>query len=114
MPVLRHGEVELFKSKAIATWLDRSFPAPFVFPSDPRLSALTEQWVSLVNTMIDRTLIRTYLYAYIAPGTADRKPNRAAIDAVMPQVPSNSAFSTRPLRALTISRVTILLSLTST
>jgi glutathione S-transferase len=86
MPVLRHGEVELFESKAIATYLDRSFPAPFVFPSDPHLAALTEQWVSLVNTVMDRTLIRTYLFAYIAPGTTDGGPNRAAIEAVMPAV----------------------------
>jgi glutathione S-transferase len=86
MPVLRHGDVELFESKAIATYLDRSFPAPFVFPSDPHLAALTEQWVSLVNTVIDRTLIRTYLFAYIAPTTADGSPDRKAIDAVMPAV----------------------------
>src|SRR3982750_1162823 len=84
MPVLRHGDVELFESKAIATYLDRVFPAPFVLPSEPRLLALTEQWVSLVNTLIDRTIIRTYLYAYIAPGTADGTPNRPAIEAVMP------------------------------
>lgn len=86
MPVLRHGDFELFESKAIATYLDRSFPAPFVFPSDARLAALTEQWVSLVNTLIDRTLVRTYLFAYIAPRTADGKPDRQAIDAVMPAV----------------------------
>jgi glutathione S-transferase len=84
MPVLRHGDVELFESKAIATYLDRSFPGPHLFPSDPRLAALTEQWVSLVNTVMDRTLIRTYLYAYIAP--ADAGPDRAAIEAVMPAV----------------------------
>ena len=84
MPVLRHGDVELFESKAIATYLDRSFPAPYVFPSDPRRVALTEQWVSLVNTVMDRTLIRTYIYAYIAPKTADGEPDREAIDAVMP------------------------------
>ena len=86
MPVLRHGEVELFESKAIATYLDRSFPGAQLLPSDPHLAALTEQWVSLVNTVIDRTLIRTYLYAYIAPKTADGKPDRAAIEAVMPAV----------------------------
>ena len=86
MPVMRHGDLELFESKAIATYLDRSFPAPWVFPSDPRGAALTEQWVSLVNTVIDRTLIRTYLFAYIAPRTADGTPDRAAIDAVMPAV----------------------------
>jgi glutathione S-transferase len=84
MPVLRHGEVELFESKAIATYLDRVFPAPFVLPTEPRLAALVEQWVSLVNTLIDRTIIRTYLFAYIAPGTPDGSPNRAAIEAVMP------------------------------
>jgi glutathione S-transferase len=46
MPVLRHGDVELFESKAIAAYLDRGFPGPPVFPSDPHLAALTEQWVS--------------------------------------------------------------------
>jgi glutathione S-transferase len=86
MPVMRHGDVELFESKAIATYLDRSFPGPQLFPSDPRRAALTEQWVSLVNTVMDRTLIRTYLVAYIAPKTADGKPDRAAIEAVMPAV----------------------------
>jgi glutathione S-transferase len=84
MPVLRHGDVELFESKAIATYLDRSFPAPHIFPSDPYLAALTEQWVSLVNTVMDRTMIRTYLFAYIAPKTADGAPDREAIEAVMP------------------------------
>jgi glutathione S-transferase len=84
MPVLRHGDFELFESKAIANYLDRSFPGPDVFPSNPRLAALTEQWVSLVNSVMDRTMIRTYLFAYIAPNTADGTPNRAAVEAVMP------------------------------
>jgi glutathione S-transferase len=84
MPVLRHGDFQLFESKAIATYLDRNFPAPYLFPSDLRLAALTEQWVSLTNTLMDLTLIRTYLFAYIAPKTADGKPDREAIDAVMP------------------------------
>src|SRR4029077_4021631 len=76
MPVLRHGEVELFESKAIATYLDRSFPGPGVFPSDPLLASLTEQWVSFTNTLVDQTLIRTYLFAYIAPNTVDGAPDR--------------------------------------
>jgi glutathione S-transferase len=84
MPVLRHGDIELFESKAIATYLDRSFPGPSLFPSDPLAGALTEQWVSLVNTLVDRTLIRTYLLAYAAPKTADGKPDRQAIEAVTP------------------------------
>ena len=84
MPVLRHGDFVLCESKAIATYLDRSFPGPPLIPSDPRLAALTEQWVSLVNTVMDATLIRTYLLAYAFPRTSDGKPDRKAIDAVTP------------------------------
>lgn len=84
MPVLRHGDVELFESKAIATYLDRSFAGSSIFPSEPHSAALAEQWVSLVNTVMDRTLIRTYLFAYIAPKTSDGKPDRGAIEAVLP------------------------------
>src|SRR5882757_9289240 len=86
MPVLRHGDFALCESKAIATYLDRSFPGPQLIPSDPRLAALTEQWVSLVNTVMDATLIRTYLFAYAFPRTVDGKPDRKAIDAVTPAV----------------------------
>ncbi len=84
MPVMRHGDVELFESKAIATYLDRRFPGLSLFPSEPVPAALAEQWVSVVNTLVDRTLIRTYLLAYAAPKTADGKPDRQAIEAVTP------------------------------
>jgi glutathione S-transferase len=86
IPVMRHDGFELCESKAIATYLDRMFPVPQVIPSDPRLAALTEQWVSLVNTVMDSCLIRTYLFGYIFPKTADGSPDRKAIDAIAPAV----------------------------
>ncbi len=81
---MRHGDFELCESKAIATYLDLAFPGPRVFPTEPRHAALTEQWVSLVNTRIDGTMIRTYLFAYVFPKTADGTPDRKTIDAVAP------------------------------
>jgi glutathione S-transferase len=86
MPVLRHGDFELFESKAIATYLDRMFPGPQVIPADPQDAALTEQWVSLVNTVMYPTLIRTYLRAYLVPMAIGGTPDREAIEAVMPAV----------------------------
>ena len=86
MPVLRHGDFVLFESKAIATYLDRSFAGPQLIPSDPRLAGLTEQWVSFVNTTVDRTLIRTYLFAYIKAMMSGEPPDRVAIDAVLPDL----------------------------
>jgi glutathione S-transferase len=88
IPVMRHGDLELCESKAIATYLDRVFPGPPLMPSEPRLAALAEQWVSLVNTVIDTTLVRTYLFSYVFPKTADGKPDRKAIDAVLPALQS--------------------------
>src|SRR5690242_8758302 len=96
MPVLRHGDVKLFESKAIATYLDRSFPAPFVFPTDIRLAALTEQWLSLVNTVIDRTFIRTYLYAYIPPRAGHGKPDGEGIAAILPEMRDQVALLESP------------------
>ena len=84
IPGMRHGEVELCESKAIATYIDRTFPGPKLIPEDARGAAEVEQWVSLVNTSIDPCLVRTYLLAYFFPKTADGKPDRAAIDGVLP------------------------------
>lgn len=86
IPVMRHGDFELCESKAIATYLDLSFPGPKLIPTDPRRAALTEQWVSLVNTRMDGTMVRTYMFAYIFPKTGDGKPDRKAIEAVAPAV----------------------------
>jgi glutathione S-transferase len=86
VPVMRHGDFELCESKAIATYLDLSFPGLKLIPTDPRHAALTEQWVSLVNTKIDGTLVRTYLLNYIFPKTSDGSPDRKVIDAVVPAV----------------------------
>src|SRR5579863_5252616 len=50
IPVMRHGDFSLCESKAIATYLDRTFPGQALIPTDPRLAAVAEQWISLVNT----------------------------------------------------------------
>jgi len=84
IPVMRHGDFALCESKAIATYLDRRFPGAKLIPDDPRLAALTEQWVSLVNSVLDGTLIRTYVFAYIFPKRSDGKPDPKAAEAVVP------------------------------
>ena len=92
MPVLRHGDLVLCESKAIATYLDRAFDGPQLIPSDPRLAALTEQWISLINTALDPLLVRRYLLAYAAPKTADGKPDRETIGALLPDVRAQLAL----------------------
>jgi glutathione S-transferase len=95
IPVMRHGDFELCESKAIATYLDLTFPGPKLIPTDPRHAALTEQWVSLVNTKMDSTMVRTYLFAYIFPKTGDGQPDRKMIDGVLPALGEEIGFLDR-------------------
>jgi len=84
IPVMRHGDVTLCESKAIATYIDRMFDGPKLFPDDPPALAACEQWVSLINTVIDPVMVRTYLFNYIFPKGADGRPDRAAIEGALP------------------------------
>lgn len=97
IPVLRHGEVLLYESKAICTYIDRRFPGPKLIPEDPLAGALVEQWVSLVNTTIDPVCMRRYLYGHVFPGTADGTPDQARIDAALPEVEAQLALLSRSL-----------------
>jgi glutathione S-transferase len=97
MPVLRHGDFTVCESKAIATYLDRGFDGPALTPSNPQDAARVEQWVSLVNTTLDPTLVRTYLLAYAFPQTADGKPDRARVEAILPDVRRQLALLDRSL-----------------
>lgn len=86
VPVMRHGDLELCESRAIVGYLDAAFPGPRLIPEDPVAAARVEQWVSLVNTTLDPVLVRRYLLAYLFPKGPDGTPDRARIDAVLPEV----------------------------
>jgi glutathione S-transferase len=92
IPVLRHGDFEICETRALAAYIDRAFDGPALFPSDPRDLARAEQWVSLVNTVLDRTMIRTYLVGYFFPKTPDGKPDRAMIDGALPELRAQIAL----------------------
>lgn len=83
-PVMRHGAVELFESKAIATYIDKGFPGPKLIPDDALGAAVVEQWVSLVNTVIDPCLIRAYVLAYLRARLSGAAPDRDRIEAALP------------------------------
>jgi glutathione S-transferase len=86
IPAMRHGDVTLCESRAIAYYIDHAFSGPPLVPEDPVKGAQAEQWISLVNTAIDPLLVRQYLIGYVFPGMPDNSPNRAVIDAALPKM----------------------------
>jgi glutathione S-transferase len=89
IPVMRHGDVELCESKAIATYIDRVFDGPKVIPDDVKQAAKVEQWVSLGNVEFDKLMIRQYVAGYAfpkEPGNPDMVAIKAAAEKMKPQV----------------------------
>src|SRR5450631_4603236 len=85
IPVMRHGEFSLCESKAIATYIDRVFPGPRLFPDDAMRCAKIEQWVSIANTAMIPAM-NAYLQCYFLPRTADGQPDRALIEKTLPEL----------------------------
>ncbi|MXN63470.1 hypothetical protein GR183_01010 [Stappia sp. GBMRC 2046] len=86
IPVMRHGDVELAESRAIAGYIDTVFDGPKLFPADPVEAAKAEQWISLTNTVLDPLFIRRYLFAYIFPKSENGALDRAAIDTAVEEM----------------------------
>ena len=86
VPVMRHGDVELFESKAIANYIDNAFDGPALTPADPAAAADAEKWISYINTVADVTMIRKYLLSNLFPASDDGAPDRAVIDEALEEM----------------------------
>jgi len=95
IPALRHGNVTLAESRAISFYIDRAFSGPVLISRDPTEGALTEQWISIVNTHFDALVARPYVGAYFFPGTPDNSPNRPVIESALPNLEAQFAMLDR-------------------
>lgn len=86
IPVLRNAELTLFETSAILRYVDEAFPGPALMPADPAERARVEQWVSALNAYAYDALVRRFVLAYVFPKGADGQPDRADIEAVLPEV----------------------------
>src|SRR5207302_3718031 len=50
VPILRHGDLTIYETSAIASYIDEAFDGPRLTPRDVRERARMNQWVSAVNS----------------------------------------------------------------
>ena len=98
IPCLRHGDVALFESKAIATYIDRAFPGPKFLPEQALPAALCEQWVSYGNATVDRWIMREFVVPSIFFDKA-KGPDTAKIEAALPEIDKCAAVLNNALAA---------------
>ena len=85
IPVMRHGDVGLFETKAIATYIDKAFPGPKFIPDDAVGAAMVEQWVSYGNAKVDKWMMREFV---VPQAFADKAkgPDMVKVNAAVPEV----------------------------
>lgn len=85
VPCMRHGDVTIFESKAIATYIDTVFPGPKLIPTDPVGQAQCEQWVSYGNVKVDHWIMRQFVVPQVFFDKA-KGPDTAKIAAAVPEM----------------------------
>jgi len=86
MPTYRCGDFSLYETSAIMRHLDETMPGPRLMPEDPALRAKAEQWISALNCYGYPAMARNFVLQYIFPRGPDGKPDRAVIDAALPEI----------------------------
>ena len=98
IPCLRHGDVALFESKAIATYIDKAFPGPKFIPEDALGAARCEQWVSYGNGKVDDWIMRQFVVPSIF-FNKEKGPDTAKIEAALPEIEKCAAALDKALAA---------------
>lgn len=86
IPAARHGDLQLWESGAICRYIDETFDGPPLIPVDLAARYRMESWVSAVNHYICDTMLRRYVVQYVFPKGPDGQPDRATIDAALPDI----------------------------
>ena len=66
--------------------LDETMPGPALMPADPVERAKAEQWISVLNCYGYPAMVRNYVLQYVFPRGPDGKPDRATIEAALPEI----------------------------
>jgi glutathione S-transferase len=84
IPVLRHGDFELYETFAVTRYIDEAFPGPALQPSDTKARARMTQWISVHNSYCYPTLIGGIVLERVAPKLLNRPSDEAKIKATLP------------------------------
>lgn len=85
VPCMKHGDVALFESAAIAAYIDKAFAGPKLIPEDTVAQAQHAQWISYGNVKADRWIMREFVVPQVFFDKA-KGPDTAKIEAAVPEI----------------------------
>ena len=99
MPALKHGEVQLFESLAIGSYVDDMFDGPALIPSDPVARARMFQWISVVNDYVYDVMVRQCVAERFVKPMRGLDPDEEKIAAAKPLIATQLAVLEEALTA---------------
>lgn len=84
MPVLHHGDVKLYESLAIATYIDEAFDGRSLQPKSPAERALMMQWISVVNDYLYKAIVECCVAERFVKPMRGLEPDEALIAQTLP------------------------------
>lgn len=93
IPAFTDGPLEFYETRAILAYLEEAFDGTCLLPQKcgPTGRARIEQWISLVNCHAYDAMVRRYVLQYLFPKGENGQPDRAVIDAAVPQIDQHLA-----------------------
>ena len=67
IPLLLHGERQLFETAPICRYLDAEFSGVELQPSDNLQRAVVDQWTQVLTCYVDEAIVRKYLLEFAFP-----------------------------------------------
>ena len=86
MPVLHHGDVKLFETLAITTYLDDAFDGPALQPGTPADRARMMQWISVTNDYLYKSIVGCCVAERFVKPMRGLDPDEALIAKTMPVI----------------------------
>jgi glutathione S-transferase len=85
MPVLEHGDFQLYETQAVVRYIDRIWPRPALTPTDPRRAARMDQAMNINDWYLFQGCGNVIAFQRIVgPRVLGLTPDEAAISAAMP------------------------------
>ena len=89
MPAMQHGELRLFETLAIASYVDEAFDGPALQPGTPAERAMMLQWISVTNDYLYEYIVRRCVQERFVKPMRGLEPDEAAIAAALPVIESS-------------------------
>ncbi len=85
IPAFEHDGLKLFETTAIARYVDEAFEGPALQPADPRLRAVMNQIVGMLDAYAYRTLVWDIYVETVSKPRDGKMPDEVRVAAALPR-----------------------------